>query len=189
MQHVIESARLVLRPVHMAETAELHALLVHEDVRRYLTDGVAMSRAWVEGLIRESAVSFAERGLGLWSAREHRGQVLIGLTGFRDFYTPPVFEPLYAVQPSHWHRGFATEMAQAAIDYALRHTGLHAVRASTDALNQASLRVLDRLGMRPHGRTAQADAAGVCWDQLHFVVSREGWQGRQSEGSAVLRTL
>jgi len=189
MQHVIASARLVLQPVHMAAATALHALLGHEDVRRYLTDGVAMSHAWVGGLIRESAVSFAERGLGLWSAREPGGQLLIGLTGFRDFYTPPVFELLYAVQPSHGHRGLATEMAQAAIDYAFRHTGLQAVRASTDAPNQASHRVLARLGMRPHGRTAQADAAGVCWDQLHFVVSREEWQCRQEEGSAVLRTL
>jgi ribosomal-protein-alanine N-acetyltransferase len=179
MQHVIASARLVLRPVHMVEAVELHALFVHEDVRRYLTDGVAMSRAWVEGIIRESAVSFAERGLGLWSAREHGAQLIIGLTGFRDFYTPPVFELLYALQPSHWHRGFATEMAQAAIDYAFRHAGLHAVRASTDAPNQASLRVLERLGMRPHGRTAQVDAERVCWDQLHFIISREEWQCRQ----------
>jgi RimJ/RimL family protein N-acetyltransferase len=179
MQHVIASARLVLRPVHIAEAAELHALLVHEDVRRYLTDGVAMSRAWVDGIIRESTASFAARGLGLWSAREHGVPRIIGLTGFRDFYTPPIFELLYAVQPSHWHRGFATEMAQAAIDYAFRHAGLHAVRASTDAPNQASLRVLERLGMRPHGRTAQADAAGVGWDQLHFIVAREEWQDRQ----------
>ena len=179
MQHVIASARLVLRPVHLAEATELHALLVHEDVRRYLTDGVAMSRARVEGLIRESAVSFAARGLGLWSARAHGAPLLIGLTGFRDFYTPPVLELLYALRPSHWHRGFATEMAQAAIDYAFRHAELPAVRASTDAPNQASLHVLERLGMRPHGRTAQADAAGVCWDQLHFIMSREEWQGRQ----------
>jgi ribosomal-protein-alanine N-acetyltransferase len=189
MQHVIALARLVLRPVHMAEAAELHTLLVHEDVCRYLTDGVAMSREWVEGLIRASAASFAARGLGLWSAREHGGQLLIGLTGFRDFYTPPVFELLYAVQPSHWHCGFATEIAQAAMDYAFRHVGLQAVRASTDAPNQAALRVLERLGMRPHGRTAQADAAGVCWDQLHFIVSREEWQGRQEEGSAMPHTL
>jgi RimJ/RimL family protein N-acetyltransferase len=179
MQHVIASARLVLQPVHMAEAAELHALLGHEDVRRYLTDGIAMSRAWVEGIIRDSAVSFTARGLGLWSAREHGAQRIIGLTGFRDFYTPPVLELLYALQPSHWHRGFATEMAQAAIDYAFRHVGLRAVRASTDAPNQASLRVLERLSMRPHGRTAQADAEGVCWDQLHFIISREEWQGRQ----------
>ena len=158
MQHVIASARLVLRPVHMAEAAELHALLVHEDVSRYLTDGCAMSRAWVEGIIRESAVSFVQGSLGLWSARKHGVQLLIGLTGFRDFYTPPVLELFYAVWPSHWHRSFATEMAQAVIDYAFGHAGLPAVRASTDAPNQASLRVLERLGMRSHGRTAQADA-------------------------------
>lgn len=179
MQHVVASVRLVLQPVHQAEAAELHALLVHEDVRRYLTDGVAMSPALVEGLIRESAASFAKRGLGIWSAREHGAQRIIGITGFRDFYTPPIFELFYAVWPSHWHRGFATEMAQAAIDYAFGHTDLPVVRASTDAPNQASLRVLDRLGLRSQGRTAQADAEGVCWDQLHFAVSREAWQGRQ----------
>src|SRR5262245_35945918 len=153
MQHVIASARLGLQPVRLAEAAELHALLVHEEVRRYLTDGVAMSRAWVEGLIRESTVSFAKQGLGIWSARAHGAQRIIGLTGFRDFYTPPVLELFYAVWPSHWHRGLATEMAQAALDYAFGHTGLPAVRASTDAPNQASLRVLERLGMRPQGQT------------------------------------
>jgi [ribosomal protein S5]-alanine N-acetyltransferase len=181
MQHGMASARLILQPVQMAEAAELHALLVHEDVRRYLTDGTAMSWAWVEGLIRESAISFATRGLGLWSAsaREQGKQLLIGLTGFREFYTPPVFELLFAVQPSHWHRGFGTEMAQMAIDYAFRHAGLPDVRASTDAPNQASLRVLERLGMRPHWPTAQADTAGVGWDQLHFIITREEWQPLQ----------
>jgi [ribosomal protein S5]-alanine N-acetyltransferase len=170
--------------VHLVEAAALHALLVHEDVRRYLTNGVAMSRAWVEGIIRERAVSFAERGLGLWSAREHGAPLIIGLTGFRNFYTLPVFELLYALRSPHWHRGFATEMAQAAIDYAFQRTSLHAVRASTDAPNQASIRVLERLGMRPHGRTGQADAEGICWDQLHFLISREEWQCRRSEVSA-----
>jgi RimJ/RimL family protein N-acetyltransferase len=178
MQHIITSARLVLRPVHMAEVAELHALLVHEDVRRYLTDGVAMSRTWVEGIIRDSTVSFAERGLGLWAAREPEAHMIIGITGFRAFYDPPVLELLYALRPSHWHRALATEMARAVIDYAFRHAGLREVHASADAPNQASIRVLERLGMRPHERTAQADADLICWDQLHFVVSRAEWQCR-----------
>ncbi len=176
MQHVIETARLVLRPVRAAEAADLHALLVHKDVRRYLTDGVAMSLAWVEGIIRDSETSFATRGLGLWAVREHGALPLMGLTGFRDFYDPPVLELLYALQPSHWHRGFATEMARAAIDYAFTHAGLSAVRASADEPNQASIRVMERLGLRPHGRTPQADSERLCWDQLHFIVSREAWQ-------------
>jgi RimJ/RimL family protein N-acetyltransferase len=69
-------------------------------------------------------------------------------------------------------------MARAVIDDAFTHTRLPAVRASTDAPNQASIRVLARLGMRVHGRTAQADAPRRCWDQLHFIVSRAEWQAR-----------
>lgn len=175
MQSIIKTARLELRPVHALEADELHALLINEDVRRYLTDGVAVSREWVEGDIRDSEVSFTERGLGLWSAREHGAAPIIGLTGFRDFYDPPVFELMYALHPSHWHRGFATEMAQAAIDYAFTHTRLTEVRASADEPNQASFRVMERLGMRPHGRTSMADLDQVCWDQLHFILSREDW--------------
>ena len=177
MQRMIETARLVLQPVCVAETTELHALFVHEAVRRYLTDGAVMSPAWVEGIIRDSAISFVERGLGLWSVRQQGVNALIGLTGFRDFYDPPVFELLYALGPSHWHRGFATEMAQGAIDYAFPHTSCTDIRASADEPNQASVRVMERLGMRPCGRTSVAASTLIRWDQLHFILSRDDWLG------------
>jgi hypothetical protein len=38
---------------------------MNEAVCRYLTDGIAMSREWVEGVIRDSKTSFTERDLGL----------------------------------------------------------------------------------------------------------------------------
>jgi hypothetical protein len=44
MQGIVETARLVLRPVYSLEAAELHALFMNETVCRYLTDGIAMSR-------------------------------------------------------------------------------------------------------------------------------------------------
>jgi hypothetical protein len=65
MQGIVETARLVLRPVYSLEAAELHALFMNETVCRYLTDGIAMSREWVEGVIRDSNTSFTERDLGL----------------------------------------------------------------------------------------------------------------------------
>jgi RimJ/RimL family protein N-acetyltransferase len=176
MQRRIETARLVLHPVRSDEVTELHTFLVHKDVRRYLTDGVAVSREWVDGLIRDSDAAFAARGLGLWAARERGQSPIIGLTGFRDFYSPPVLELLYALRSSHWHRGFATEMARAVIDYAFTHGGLTEIRASTDEPNQASICVMERLGMRPYGRTSVADSELICWDQLHFVLSRADWQ-------------
>jgi RimJ/RimL family protein N-acetyltransferase len=178
-QPIVETARLVLRPVHALEAAELHALFVDEEVRRYLTDGVVMPREWVERVIRDSEASFTKRGLGLWSARERGAAPIIGFIGFRDFYEPPVFELFCALQPSHGHCGFATEMAQAAIDYAFTHTGLSEIRASTDAPNQASIRLLERLGMRAHGRMPGADSPLIGWDQLHFMLSRDDWKARR----------
>jgi len=177
--HGIESPRLVLRPVEAPEAPDVHALLTDEDVRRYLMDGAVASREWVEGIIRDSAASFAARGLGIWVARERGAPAIVGLAGFRDFYRPPVLELFYALLPSRWHRGLGTEMARAAIDHAFTRAGLSEVRASTDEPNAASIRVLGRLGLRPSGRTAKEDVGTVLWDQLHFAVSREQWVGRR----------
>jgi [ribosomal protein S5]-alanine N-acetyltransferase len=175
-QRIVETARLVLRPVHPREAEELHALFVDEEVRRYLTDGAVMSRAWVEKVIRDSESSFMKCGLGLWSAREQGAPPIIGLVGFRDFYEPPVFELLCVLLPLHWRRSFATEMARAAVGYAFTHTGLTEIRASTDEPNQASVRVLERLGMQAHGRMPGADSSLIGWDQLHFLLSRDDWK-------------
>lgn len=34
-----------------------------------------------------------------------------------------------------------------------------------------------RLGIRPHGRTPVDHADDMCWDQLHFILSRDDWKG------------
>ncbi len=176
MQRVLETRRLMLQPVRPGEAAEIHAIFAQEGVYRYMTDGVPMPLSWVEGIIRDSDATFDERGLGLWSVREHGAQPIIGLTGFRDSYDPPVFELIYALLPAYWHRGYATEMAQAVIAFAFTHQYLSEIRASTDEPNHASARVIVRLGMRPHGRTPVTDADDICWDQLHFILSYEDWQ-------------
>jgi RimJ/RimL family protein N-acetyltransferase len=176
--YVLNTCRLVLQPVQTEEAAELHAIFAQADVYRYLTDGVPMPLSWVEDIIRDSDTTFQERGLGLWSVREHGARPIIGLTGFHHFYHPPVFELIYALRPAYWHRGLATEMAQAVIAYAFTHRRLCTIRASTDEPNHASARVMARLGMRPHGRTSMTDASDIGWDQLHFILSYEDWRAR-----------
>ena len=162
----------------LADGVALHGLLLDVEVRRYLLDGNEVSRDWVEAVIRGSQASFADCGLGLWAVREkaepgrprRSGDPLLGLTGFREFHQPPALEVLWALLPAHWHRGFATEMARGAIDFAFERAGLERVRASTDAPNQASLRVMERLGMRPAGRSP-----GEIWEQVHYEIERADW--------------
>ena len=104
--------------------------------------------------------------IGLYAAqlREEPSR-LVGFVGFRFFYEPPVLQLVYAVAPAHTGRGIAGEMARAVIKLAFSRYGFHEVRASTDEPNRASVRVLERLGMK-----LIATEPGDRWTQLHFVL-------------------
>ena len=51
-----------------------------------------------------------------------------------------------------WGQGYAREIAQAVIGYCFATLGMPSVRASTDAPNTASIRVLEKLGLEFAGR-------------------------------------
>ena len=54
---------------------------------------------------------------------------------------------LFAVAPSHWGRGYATEATREVLRYGFEQCGLRRVVATTDTPNQRSVRVLQRLGL------------------------------------------
>ncbi len=186
---MLQTARLTLRPVSQEDAAALHHLFAQPEVYRYMTDGEPISRDWIDTIIADSIATFAQCGLGLWAVQARDTQALIGLTGFRYFYEPPVLELLYALLPGHWQAGLATEMATAAMDYAFTHTDMASIRASTDAPNHASVRVMERLGMRPQGRTPVSASASMRWDQLHYVIARDAWRAAGMSQNTLAETV
>jgi ribosomal-protein-alanine N-acetyltransferase len=73
---------------------------------------------------------------------------LIGFCGFWHFHEPPELELLYGIAPDHWHKGLATEAANAMIRYGFDVLRFERIVASTDAANTASVRVMERAGLR-----------------------------------------
>jgi RimJ/RimL family protein N-acetyltransferase len=63
-------------------------------------------------------------------------------------HATPEFGLFYAISPSHQRQGYASEAAQALVDYAFQHLDLKRVIATTDFDNNASIGVMRRLGMR-----------------------------------------
>jgi len=57
----------------------------------------------------------------------------------------------FAFLPEAWGRGYARESAAAVLDHARDVLGLRRVLAITDPENAASIRVLERVGMRREG--------------------------------------
>ena len=169
--HKIETARLRIRPLVEADVEELHALWSSPGVRQYLWDGEVIARQRTASLVRESVRRFAAHGYGLWGARLHDREELVGFGGFWYFHTPPQLELLYGIAPEHWNRGLATEIAQALVCYGFEKLEFSELWASTDTPNAASARVLEKAGLR-FERQAVVDGL----ETLFYCLSRSAFQ-------------
>jgi ribosomal-protein-alanine N-acetyltransferase len=176
---VIRTERLTLWPFAPEDVGELHALFTDPDVRRYLLDDLCVSREWVEEEVARSQARFAAGDCGLWKLMEHGRTELVGFVGFRPFFDPPELQLLYGLQPSRWGRGYATEAAAAALDYAFGVLGLDDIRAASDSPNTASIAVLRRLGMQ------QRPAGDEFTRTVFFGVRASEWlRSRRASSSA-----
>jgi len=164
----LSTARLTLKLFEDVHVARLLELFRDPHVRRYLLDDALVEREWVEEEVGTSRERFESGSLGLFAAHlRDTTDTLVGFVGFRPFYVPPVLLLVYGVAPGYVGQGFASEMAKAVVDVAFAEHGFTNVRASTDEPNSASVRVLERLGMKLAGTEP-----GERWSQLHFVLDR-----------------
>lgn len=68
---------------------------------------------------------------------------------------------LYGLRPAVHGKGLASEAASRACAYVLGELGWSEVWATVDPPNTASIRVLERLGMVPEGRTDEGSGGTV----------------------------
>jgi ribosomal-protein-alanine N-acetyltransferase len=98
-------------------------------------------------MIASSAAGFAGSGHGLYIVE--RDGSPIGICGFQSSGTPPERQIVYALDPGHWHQGYARE-AVAAVVAAARARGAPTILATAAADNRASIAVLLACGFMAH---------------------------------------
>jgi len=94
---------------------------------------------------------FEERGFGLWAIEIPNVTSFAGFIGltvarFEARFTPCV-EIGWRLAHEHWGRGYATEGAQATLEFGFTALGLEEVVSFTTAGNMRSRRVMEKLGM------------------------------------------
>lgn len=166
--------RLRLRPLAVADLDALHALWTAPGVRRHLWGDRILREEQTRDLLMQSEYLLGERGYGYWGAFDTDG-CMIGFAGFGFFRSEHELELLYGVAEAHWYQGYAREMAQALIGYGFEHLQLEEIRASTEAANAASVRLLRRLGFVPDR------ARGLGGPTLFFRLPRGVHQGAEFE--------
>jgi ribosomal-protein-alanine N-acetyltransferase len=99
---------------------------------------------------------------------------LIKLT--REWEAIRQWEVGWAVHPQEWGRGYATEAAWFAMDWAFKELMVHRVVAYCHADNMASVRVMQKLGMQPEGRLRETRWLNMQWcDEYVYAILEREW--------------
>src|SRR5215469_4957730 len=83
----------------------------------------------------------------------HRKQMRKKHEAFAQLYSPE-FGLYYALSPAYKRQGYATEAAQALINYAFTHLHLKQSVTTTTTGNEASIGVMRKVGMRIEKNTS-----------------------------------
>ena len=169
--------RCVLQPVSPDDVVALHRLWTSPGVRRFLWDDEIIPIERAAEAVSTSLELFEQHRFGLWAARLKGSTEICGFTGLWPFRDPPEFELLYGISEPLWGQGYAGEVAQAVMTYCYDTLDMTIVRASIDAPNVASERVLEKLGFT---RLRRATVGGL--DLVFF--ERVRLRGDASAGPA-----
>lgn len=152
-QPPLHTSRLTLQPATSDDLISLHALWSQPEVRRFLFDDEPVSIELAEAVLR-SAVAHAASGYGLWVVRLKSASEPLGCVGLMPTTTAAehepalagMLEPLAAFAAAHWHKGYAHEALSALLAHAFDTLKQPALAAVNDVPNEASERMLKRLG-------------------------------------------
>lgn len=82
----------------------------------------------------------------------------------------------FTFHPDHWGKGYATEAANAIVQYLFTDFGVHRVEGSLHPDNTASARVLEACGMTYEGLTRQSFWVGEeCSDNMLYGMTIADW--------------
>jgi RimJ/RimL family protein N-acetyltransferase len=141
----ITTERLLLRPVAADDAARLAELANDFDVAR-MTTGIPhpYARADADAYLGRKLAS--DHSVDTAFAIQHPDDGFIGVLGFHPRPGTQAPEVGYWLGRPYWGRGYATEVAQAALDWAGRVWGKRFVVSGHFADNPASGRVLEKAG-------------------------------------------
>lgn len=146
---LLTTRRLILREMTAADLDDIAALLGDPQVMRYYPRPRTREEAqqWIDWNLR----LYREHGFGLWAMVLRDTGAFVGDCGLtvQRVDGAEEIEVGYHVRASLQGKGYATEAATAARDYARNTLGLRRLIAIIDPANTASQRVAAKIGLKP----------------------------------------
>ena len=182
----VQSRRLSLRPWKDADRAPFAALNADPEVMRHFPAPWPAEQS--NRLIDTWLAQFDAQGWSNWAVDLERTGEFIGFIGLtvprHQLPCSPCVEIGWRLARAHWHQGYATEGARAALRVGFEQLGLAEIISFTARPNLPSRAVMERIGMRDSG--ADFEHPGVPEGhalRLHclYKLSRADWLRQQAQ--------
>jgi RimJ/RimL family protein N-acetyltransferase len=149
---VLETARLILRRLSADDADFILDLLNQPSFLRYIGDkGVRNSDDAIRYIETGPIASYERFGFGLYLVELKETGASIGMCGLLKRDSLPDVDVGFAFLPDYWSQGFAFESAAAVMNYGREALGLRRIVAITSLDNDASIKLLEKLGLRFEG--------------------------------------
>lgn len=179
---IVTTDRLSLRPLLPADAEDYAAMRFHPEVAKWLPpapgkvqegDFVAAAHA----AIARFDLSWQERRFAPWGVfREGR---LIGHGGLNFIEQFDGVEVLWSLHPEAQGKGYATEVARAALAYGFDTLDLDQIFAITLEENRASRAVMERIGLTYRKRVDYKGFTDIVW----YDIDRASYAERTSSAA------
>jgi [ribosomal protein S5]-alanine N-acetyltransferase len=174
---ILRTARLLLRPIAVADASDVFAYGSDPQVTRYVT--------WPTHRTIDDALDYVSRRVRdyetgpilHWGISLGEGKSLIGSIGI-DAISDINFsgELGYVLARPFWRKGYMTEAVRIVIDSTFRFTPLNRIEANCLVPNLASARVIEKSGMTFEGvRRELSYFNGALHDVRSYAILRKDW--------------
>ena len=166
---VLETERLILRPLTLDDVDDLAAIYADPEVMRFFEG--TRSREETRRRVEETIAQYAQTGVDFLATVHKESGQFIGRCGLLWQIIDGVqeVEVAYMVARAYWGCGMGTEAARALKEHGFRDFGFRRLISLIDPGNIASIRVAEKNGMR-----YERDVAFEGHSCRLYAVSREG---------------
>lgn len=167
--YLFETERLKLRQFDASDAQWFFQLNNDPEVIKYTGDPPFESIHAAEAFLRKYD-QYEKHGYGRWAVVEKGSGEVLGWCGLRYVASMGETDLGFRFFRKHWGRGFATEAALACLKHGFEQLNLQKIIGRSMVFNSASIRVLEKIGMRKVGEVEFDEHPG-----LLFEMTREEW--------------
>ena len=148
----LETPRLFLRAMRVRDTEDMYAYAKDPEVTRYLLWSPHKSPDYTRSYLEYLAGRYRLGQHYEWAMVSKADGHMIGTCGFSRIECPHNAAGIgYVLNPAYWGQGLVAEAAERVLRFGFDVLGLHRVEARYMVGNDASRRVMEKLGMRFEG--------------------------------------